>query len=156
MNFESEPLTKEGASAIRQDSACQERVIKSYRMMLRFYGFRLADEATGRVERDPSGSQRLEDHLNSSPHNWLRISRIITSLGELGFPRYKRPLFDALKAEVESGALINAARSMNDFWRPLVEDEDKDHYARKTLEAPEDRVDGCLFSPGGRLGPSTG
>lgn len=82
MNFESEPLTKEGASAIRQDSACQERVIKSYRMMLRFYGFRLADEATGRVERDPSGSQRLEDHLNSSPHNWLRISRIITSLGE--------------------------------------------------------------------------
>lgn len=89
MNFESRPLTKEGAAAIRADAEASERVIRSYRLMLKFYGLSLADERTGRVERDAPYHTGRFRNLNDSPHNYLRISRIITSLGELGFRRHK-------------------------------------------------------------------
>lgn len=154
MNFESRPLSKEGASLIRQDPECCKRVIKSYRMMLKFYGFVLTDERTGRLERDANPEERL-DNLNYSAHNWLRVSRILTSLGELGFTRYKPPLIECLRAEVEQGALRNAAQSLNNFWAPLVTDEGADWYKRKTQEEEADRAENCLFQPGGELaGPA--
>ena len=77
-------LSKEGAKIIRADVEASKRVIKSYRLMLRFYGLQLADEKTGQVDRladEPLYTERM-DNLNGSAHNWLRVSRIITSLGE--------------------------------------------------------------------------
>jgi len=153
MNFESQSLSKEGAALIRADETAQRRVIESYRLMLGFYGLILADERTGRVERDPDSghcNERL-NNLNESSHNWLRISRIITSLGELGFHRYKRPFLERLRVEVEDGALADAASSYSRFWQPLVEQEDSPGYAQKTLEEPTDRAEGCLFQAGGAL-----
>ena len=151
MNFESMALTKEGAAQIRADEVMSRRVIESYRLMLRFYGLRLADERTGRLEREEANFAERIHNLNTSAHNWLRVSRIITSLGELGFQRYKRPLLDALRAEVEAGTLANARRSLEDFWAPLVEEESSESYRRKTLEDEADRADGCLFLLGGAL-----
>ena len=80
-------FTKAGARQIRSDAQMSERVIRSYRLMLRFYGMRLADERTGAVERDPEDDGSRIGNFNNSPHNFLRISRILTSLGELGFHR---------------------------------------------------------------------
>lgn len=151
MNWESSPLTKDAAKQIRESEVAQQRVLKSYKLMLNFYGFKLADEITGRLERDPEVFEKGIDNLNMSSHNYLRISRILISLGELGFHRYKRPLLEALTAEVESGTLSNAARSLHTFWRPLVEQEDSAPYRAKTLEDPEDRAEGCLFRDGGAL-----
>ena len=121
--------------------------------MLRFYGLQLADEKTGQVDRladEPLYTERM-DNLNRSAHNWLRVSRIITSLGELGFVRYKRPLLERLEAEVQCGALANARRSLADFWRPLLDGEAEPWYAAKTKEVAEDREEGVLFQPGGEL-----
>jgi hypothetical protein len=151
MNWESSPLTKDAAKQIRESEVAQQRVLKSYKLMLNFYGFKLADEITGRLERDPEVFEKGIDNLNKSSHNYLRISRILISLGELGFHRYKRPLLEALTAEVDSGTLSNAARSLDTFWRPLVEQEDSAPYRAKTLEDPEDRAEGCLFRDGGAL-----
>ena len=151
MNFESKPLSKEGAALIRKDPACARRVIKSYEMMLNFYGFKLADEKTGRIELDNEPEDRL-DNLNCSAHNWLRVSRIITSLGELGFRRYKQPLIEALQRQVQNPQGIpNAARSCNDFWAPLVSGEGEPWYQRKTREDAADREESCIFQPGGEL-----
>ena len=118
--------------------------------MLHFYGLVLIDENTGRVERhhDASHAERQLANLNSSPHNFLRISRILTSLGELGFRRYKEPLFACLEEEVENGTLRNARASLRQFWCRLVGDEAEESawYTRKTLESPSDREEGCLFA----------
>ena len=151
MNFESEPLTKEGAKAIRENEAASRRVLKSYQLMLHFYGFTLADELTGAVERDPAVFEAQINNFNMSMHNFLRISRIITSLGELGFHRYKRPLLERLKAEVDGGALANAGESCERFWTPLVDGENQQAYARKTLETAADREECVLFKAGGAL-----
>ena len=155
MNFESQALSKSGAKLIRDDAVCQERVMMSYRLMLKFYGFKLVDERSGRLERDPDipggGSEARLRNFNRMQHNFLRVSRIITSLGELGFHRYKRPLLEALQAEVDSGALEAAGMSCARFWAPLVEQEGTPNYNHKTLEEPADREEGCLFKEGGRL-----
>lgn len=147
MNGLATPLSKSGAAIIRQDYACQMRVLNSYKMMLDFYGFRLADHRTGRVERvfDEQKFRERADNCNKRCHNWLRISRILTSLGQLGFQRYKRPFFERLQKEVEEGTLADAAGSCTDFWRPLVYEEASESYKKKTLEEPEDRAEGCLF-----------
>ena len=150
MNFESKPLSKTGAALIRADAACCQRVVKSYRLMLDFYGFVLADERTGRVARDKDPKERLEN-LNFSAHNWLRVSRILTSLGELGFPHYKQELIQALDAEVAAGTLANAAGSLERFWKPLCTGEDEAWYAQKTLEEPADRAKNVLFLRQGAL-----
>jgi hypothetical protein len=57
--------------------------------MLNFYGMRLVDEQTGEVEREPKIWRERYTNMNKNTHNHLRVSRIITSLGELGFKRYK-------------------------------------------------------------------
>ena len=151
MNWESAALTKEGASLLRADPVVSERVIRAYRLMLRFYGLRLRCEKTGAIARDPDLWEERLQHLNHSPHNWLRVSRIITSLGELGFARYKAPLLRALRAEVEAGTLRAARSSLERFWAPLVVEEGSDWYRAKTRESAEDRAPSCLFLPGGRL-----
>lgn len=153
MNFESVPLSKSGAALIRADEAAQRRVLASYKLMLRFYGFELEDERTGvvgRLQNQDLYRQQIRN-FNLSAHNFLRISRILVSLGELGFHRYKRPFLERLQAEVDDGALSNARRSLADFWAPLVHDEGSDGYTRKTLEDEADREEGCLFKAGGPL-----
>ena len=113
MNWQSSPLSKEGALAIRADERMSLRVVVSYKLMLRFYGLRLADERNGTVERDESDADGARvANFNQRSHNFLRVSRILTSLGELGFRRYKRPLLTALRAEAQSGRLRNARTSL--------------------------------------------
>merc|ERR1712224_125993 len=146
------PLSKSGAAVIREDEACQRRVLLSYKMMLEFYGFALTDEKTGRVERlaDEHLFRQRIGNFNKHFHNCLRISRILTSLGEMGFARYKRPFLERLQAEVDEGMLVYGD-SCDQFWKPLVDGEGSEAYRAKTLEEPEDRAEGCLFWPGGAL-----
>lgn len=140
MNSFSSPLTKAGAAAIRGDLAASRRVVDSYRLMLDFYGLRLVDERTGELARAENHAARHAEMNFASNHNWLRISRIIVSLGELGCGRYKRPLLDHLTREVKSGALSAAQQSCDSFWVRLVDDEDTPAYRRKTREdGPDDR-----------------
>lgn len=140
MNPFSAPLTKAGAAAIRNDLDASRRVVGSYRLMLDFYGCRLVDERTGELARADNYAERYAAMNFAFNHNWLRISRIIVSLGELGFGRYKRPLLDHLRREVELGTLGAARQSCETFWVRLVEDEDTPAYRQKTREdGPEDR-----------------
>lgn len=146
MNPLSRPLTKEGAAAIRGDLAMSRRVIASYRLFLRFLGCALVDERTGEIGRAENYTERYAVHNYAFNHNWLRISRVITSLGELGFGRYKRLLLAHLRREVEEGHLSEARDSLENFWARLVEEEDTPSYRRKTREdGPQDRGESIFF-----------
>lgn len=146
MNHLAKPLTKEEAACIRADDDMARRVIQSYKMMLAFYGLELKDETTGEVQRSAEYEERFRAHNHVHNHNWLRISRIIVSLGELGFGRYKRPLVDHLAAEVRDGGLSNAKDSLEKFWQPLAYEEHTVRYKSKTREhGPEDRGESAFF-----------
>jgi hypothetical protein len=151
VNAWSSRLSRSGAAFIRSDTASSRRLLRAYKMMLHFYGLRLVDERTGAVERHPASYADRLAILNGSLHNHRRLTRIAISLGELGFHRYRRPLIELLRREVEHGLLPAAVISLRDFWLPLL-DEASEAYEELTLEEEgADREDGCLFQPGGEL-----
>ncbi|PAA85112.1 hypothetical protein BOX15_Mlig021547g2 [Macrostomum lignano] len=90
INWQASVMSAKEAQQIAASEACRHRLVQAYRLMLDFYGFRLVDEATGALEPAENFSSRIA-FLNVSGHNYLRISRILKSLGELGFEHYKAP-----------------------------------------------------------------
>jgi hypothetical protein len=73
---------------------------------LQQFGMQLKDEETGELARaDPWEPQY--DNLATSSHNYLRISRILKCLGELGFEKYPVSLvFATLRlGQISSGRL---------------------------------------------------
>ncbi len=146
MNSKSEKLTPGEAKLIREDLSCAKRVVVSYRLMLNFYGFKLINEETGELERDEESWKGRFHNLNTHGHNNLRISRILQSLGQLGFRRYKQPLALFFKEQIEEhDELPHCKRSLNQYWMPLLDESSAD-YARKTLETSEDRTESVYFS----------
>ncbi|XP_074533504.1 uncharacterized protein LOC141796342 isoform X2 [Halichoeres trimaculatus] len=90
MNYEATPLTREEIKEFCNNSTAKANLLKSYKLMLDFYGIKL-DEKTGKVERASNWRERFSN-LNSHTHNNLRITRILKCLGILGFARYQAPL----------------------------------------------------------------
>lgn len=114
-NEDSFALEPAEARIIRETPECRERVARSYVMMLDFYGLELADAATGKLRPSRNAADRLR-HLNSSPHNWLRMTRILTALGMLGYPHYKTELLAVLGRLVDGGTLSRCRSSYERFW----------------------------------------
>uniref|UniRef100_A0A7N6BJB1 Opioid growth factor receptor 2 n=1 Tax=Anabas testudineus TaxID=64144 RepID=A0A7N6BJB1_ANATE len=91
MNSRASTLTQEEIKAFCDSSAAKENLLKSYKLMLDFYGIVLCDENTGDVEKALNWRERF-DNLDRNTHNCLRITRILKCLGTLGFPHYQYPL----------------------------------------------------------------
>mmetsp|Transcript_23883 Transcript_23883/g.68010 ORF Transcript_23883/g.68010 Transcript_23883/m.68010 type:complete len:264 (-) Transcript_23883:69-860(-) len=132
MNFECQPLTSYEIEAMLPNAEVKARLVKSYRLILDFFGLDLADESAGTIKRKENGWRARVDNLNESGHNYLRITRILKCLGELGYPHYQAPLCDAFLHEVfETKELRNCAESLAGYWIPVV----KDDAARERLKA---------------------
>lgn len=145
MNFGSYRLLKEEARKMRRTLECNVRFLRSYKLMLNFYGFRIVDYETGELERTDEYEERFLN-LNYCSHNNLRISRILMALGEHGFVRYKKTLLAKLTEEIkENGQMPECTESLEKFWTFLVVDEDSPQYVKKTKESPEDREEGVFF-----------
>ncbi|XP_068576597.1 opioid growth factor receptor-like [Cebidichthys violaceus] len=91
MNCKATTLTKEEITEFCQSDAAKANLLKSYKLMLDFYGIELCDEESGEVKR--ASNWRVQfNNLNSRTHNNLRITRILKCLGTLGYPHYQAPL----------------------------------------------------------------
>lgn len=77
VNWQAHKLGRGEAREIRRDLNAAANVVKSYRLMLNFYGFELADENTGKVVPIKDEKLRNErfENFNYSSHNYLRISK---------------------------------------------------------------------------------
>mmetsp|Transcript_37635 Transcript_37635/g.100098 ORF Transcript_37635/g.100098 Transcript_37635/m.100098 type:complete len:226 (-) Transcript_37635:117-794(-) len=133
MNGESQPLTSYEAEEMRGLPEVRERLIRSYRLMLDFYGMELLSE--GVVGR----SMRYEErYLNLSVrgHNFLRITRIIKSLGELGLDHFQGALCQHFVHEVfVEKSLPICKDSLVRYWIPVV----KNNTRRQELQAMVER-----------------
>ncbi len=59
-----------------------------------------------------------------SSHNYLRITRILKSLGELGYEHYKCHLVEfILREALEEKTLINCLDSCLDYWVNTIKDD---------------------------------
>ncbi|XP_068105907.1 opioid growth factor receptor-like protein 1 isoform X2 [Hyperolius riggenbachi] len=111
MNSQATPLTLEEIAMMKEDSEVMRRFLSAYKLMLSFYGIRLQCGMTGEVERSANYRERFEN-LDNHPHNNLRITRILKSLGELGYECLKAPLVRFfLKETLREGTLRDVQRS---------------------------------------------
>lgn len=101
-NIHAKPLSKEEAEEFRTNPEIIRRYLKSYDMMLGFYGMKLKDKHTGELTRSrhPNFKERYYKTLVTSWHNHMRITRILCSLNETGFGRYAAELCKILKFEI--------------------------------------------------------
>lgn len=134
MNFHAQELQCHEVNGIMDDPKAFERVLKSYQLMLDFYGMEL-DPNTGRITRANNWKSRFQ-HLNRSYHNYLRITRILKFLGEFGHENYKRPFVEfVLEEAMEHGTLINTLESCVRYWLETIKSkEDREalkDYVRK-------------------------
>jgi hypothetical protein len=74
------------------DGLLKNQVLRSFRRMLTFYGLQI-DEATLVITRASNFNARAAIWLTPANHNFLRITRIIQSLGLLGLPDHGRSFF---------------------------------------------------------------
>lgn len=131
------PLHSTEAEEIRRDPACRERLLRSYKMMLNFYGMDLLDERTGEIRRSAhwkctyttisiflTRSEGRYEHLSRSPHNYLRITRILKALGDLGFEHYQKPwLLFFIREIYEENNLLSTQHSLVNFWLQTIKDD---------------------------------
>ncbi|XP_056220010.1 opioid growth factor receptor-like isoform X1 [Seriola aureovittata] len=116
MNHEASTLTKEEIKEFLKSSTAKENLLKSYELMLDFYGIELCDKETGEVKRASNWRQRFSN-LNNHTHNNLRITRILKCLGTLGYPHYQAPLVHFfLEETLVHGELPNVKESVLNFF----------------------------------------
>uniref|UniRef100_A0A8C4T704 Opioid growth factor receptor like 1 n=1 Tax=Erpetoichthys calabaricus TaxID=27687 RepID=A0A8C4T704_ERPCA len=97
LNFYAQELTQDEIKEFQNNREAKRRFIIAYTVMLDFFGIKLLDK-NGSVSRASNWCERFQ-HLNESQHNYLRITRILKSLGELGFESFKAPLVKFLLKE---------------------------------------------------------
>ena len=130
LNPDAQVLQLAEANLIATSADLKERFRKSYEMMLDFYGMRLVNAETGDVARrgdDDDSFLPNYANLNKCGHNYLRITRILKSLGEMGFEHYKKPFVMHVAREMYThGHLTNCEASCLNYWgQTLRDDEDR-------------------------------
>ncbi|XP_078334785.1 uncharacterized protein LOC111125887 isoform X5 [Crassostrea virginica] len=128
VNSYAQELKSHEVEAIMDDPDAFDRVLRSYEMMLDFYGMELSDKTTGEIRRAANWKVRFQ-HLNGSYHNYLRITRMLVFLEEFGYEHYKRPFVEfVLQEAMEHGTLIQTLESCKRFWIESIRiEEDRQH-----------------------------
>ncbi|XP_078255094.1 opioid growth factor receptor-like protein 1 isoform X2 [Rhinoraja longicauda] len=88
LNWHAEELTTEEIKEFLKTKKAKSNYLQGYEIMLDFFGMKLEDKNTGTVARASNWKERFQ-HLNESEHNYLRITRILKSLGEFKFESFQ-------------------------------------------------------------------
>ncbi|XP_070766883.1 opioid growth factor receptor [Enoplosus armatus] len=125
VNYMASELTKKEIEAFKKNDDAKRRLVESYELMLGFYGIRLVNKETGEVKRAENWKERF-GNLERNMHNNLRITRILKSLGELGFEHYQAPLVRFfLEETLVKKTLSSVKRSVLDYFLFAVRDKQK-------------------------------
>ncbi|XP_041804441.1 opioid growth factor receptor-like [Chelmon rostratus] len=147
VNNEASPLTKEEIKGFLENSTAKENLLKSYKLMLDFYGIELCDEKTGEVQRASNWRDRF-NNLNTHTHNNLRITRILKCQGTLGYPQYQAPLVRFfLEETLVHGELPNVKDSVLNYFVFAVLDKRQRRRLIKFAYLNYDRKDEFVWCP---------
>lgn len=96
-NLKAPTLTDEVVAAFKTNPLLKARLLHSLQVMLKFYGLQ-CHEAGGKLEiiKAENYPSRKRNWLNLCNHNYLRLTRILTSLTVLGLTNYAQALFKCL------------------------------------------------------------
>lgn len=105
-------------AAFAKDLALRERLLRSFDLMIGFYGLSLDSGAAGRpfVATADAFAERSGVWLRPHNHNFLRITRILTCLRTLGLPEHAAAFHACLEGLCDGGARDVVGESRR-FWR---------------------------------------
>jgi hypothetical protein len=106
-------LDEETIAAFRDSAQLRERLLKSFDVMVAFYGLR---REGNEVVRDDSFRRCARNWLTRHNHNFLRITRILTCLRELSLTSWSRAFFRCLEGIYGEWPDVIGAESMW-YWR---------------------------------------
>jgi hypothetical protein len=136
LNGRAQSITKHEADTFRKDPVLQDGIVKSYELILDFFGIMLLSPKTGKLARDPNVWSGRSHNLNTSPHNYLRITRIMKSLGIVGLEHLKLPFIEFMIVEVlKNRSLERAQESLLKYWSPTLRKESDLQTAEKLVES---------------------
>lgn len=125
-NTDVDPLQYDELQSMRKCPMIRRAILESYRMMLDFYGFELTDDQTGDVELHAERFEERFEFLNQSPHNWMRITRILKSMGDFGYERFKHKwLWLIMEQMIAHQRLGNLGETMLQWWIPTLRNDAK-------------------------------
>lgn len=121
MNHYAAPLQRHEAKSIRSNPDMQRRLLESLNLMLEFYGMSPSPTTPPIITRHPNPQINSKQYTNLSEsfHNYLRITRILKSLVELGQEDYVPSILLFILAEQSEFGNLNrrALRdSMDRYW----------------------------------------
>lgn len=89
-------LDQETIDAFRRDERLRRNLARSLDLMLRFYGLEY-DAGTGRVAKRGDFERRAANWIHPLNHNYLRLTRILKCLVDLGLEDQAQALFRCLE-----------------------------------------------------------
>jgi hypothetical protein len=120
-------ITEAEAREFRRDPELKARVLRSFRLMLGFYGFAIGEAPA--TPENPSGGVSIapaadfeaksRNWLTVANHNHLRITRILRSLRLLGLKHEAVEWFAALQRVYVASADV-IGRTTWEYWRNAV------------------------------------
>jgi len=131
LNWEAQVLMRHEIDAMKRDPAVIARIVKSFELMADFYGMAVQVDVarkTCMIKRNVVEGKELwikcYRNLNSSGHNYLRITRILKCLGEMDLEFVKLAWLEFFAKEIYvTKALRNCGRSFADYWVGTIYDD---------------------------------
>jgi len=113
-------LTPATIAAFLADSALRSELAASLAVMLQFYGLSLTANADSlRIDQSPDFHERSQVWLSRGNHNYLRLTRILTSLRVLGLPDHAAALLSQMELIARTNREVVGEETLT-FWRRAV------------------------------------
>jgi hypothetical protein len=132
LNYRAQVLMRHEIPLIVNSPEAMGRVLRSFAMMCDFYGMKVTIDVGRRqcsfARNTLEGGKQIwikcYRNLNSSSHNYLRITRILKCLGELGLEFVKVTWLRFFAQEIfVTGALGRCRGSFADYWVGTIYDD---------------------------------
>lgn len=117
---ESPILSNRDIERFNNTEELRNRLLKSFLLLLKFYGFELRYDPEAIIEPSNRFAERSQNWLSANNHNHLRITRILRSLTLLGLPKEAKEFFAALqKVYLKNAEKIGSYAY--DYWKRAIE-----------------------------------
>jgi len=117
-NFNAPVLDNNQISVFHNDKKLQNEITESLKVMLKFYGLEYnCQEGYINITKSDSWNERKKVWLTYGNHNFLRITRILTSLRILGLSVQSKAFFEALSRIYESEGYEIIGTQTFEIWK---------------------------------------
>ncbi|KAL7418854.1 hypothetical protein Q5752_006538 [Cryptotrichosporon argae] len=137
VNPSAQPLQPHEISVMAASNEIMARLLRSYKMMLRFYGIDFND---GRLRRTDDWKERFSN-LTHAPHNLLRLTRILKHLSEFALLQPHAPVLVAFFAAQHADGRLDFSgdrthgQSMERWWARCFRDERERDEVERVVKA---------------------